>query len=118
MVKRQNLPTRAFGAEPGVPDIPALAGWVAAHRGMRADLLTYRLDQSLAPQRSAGITIPCAGGRFYADRILSCLLGITGVSGKKAVDEIGVQPDAMIEDAGRITAQQKGAWCAIPVPSA
>ncbi len=118
MVKRQNLPTRAFGAEPGVPDIPALAGWVAAHRGMQADLLTYRLDQSLAPQRPAGITLPCAGGRFYADRILSCLLGITGVSGKKAVDEIGVQSGAMVEDAGSITTQQKGAWCAMPAPHA
>ena len=77
MGKRVNLSTRAFGAEPGVPDVITLASWVAEHRGMTADILTYHLDQSLAPQIAAGITMPCAGGRFYADRILSCLLGIT-----------------------------------------
>ena len=115
MVKRVNLPTWAFGAEPGVPDIPALAGWVAEHRGTRADIVTYRLDQALAPQLPAGITQPCSGGRFYANRILSCLPGITD---KKAVDEICVQPGAMIEDACSITAQKKGAWCAMPAPHA
>jgi len=115
MVKRLTLPTRAFGAEPGVPDISALAGWVAEHRGMTADLLTCTLDQSLAPQIPAGISLPCAGGRFYAERILSCLFGIID---KKAVEEIGVQPVAMIEDACIIAAQKKGAWCAMPAPHA
>ncbi|MCX6689210.1 MAG: hypothetical protein NTZ39_05930, partial [Methanoregula sp.] len=96
-------------------DIPALASWVAEHRGTRADILTYKLDQLLAPQLPAGIAMPCAGGKFYTDRILSCLLGITS---KKAVDEIGVQPGAMIEDACTIAAQKKGTWCAMPAPHA
>ena len=34
MTKIVPLPTRAFGAEPGTPDVAALAGWVAEHRGI------------------------------------------------------------------------------------
>jgi len=113
MGKRVNLSTRAFGAEPGVPDVPALAIWVAEHRGMTADILTYHVNQLLAPQLLAGITMPCTGGRFYADRILPCLLGVVD---KKAVDEIWVQTGAVIEDACAMVAQKKGAWCAMPAP--
>lgn len=115
MVKRLPLPTRAFGSEPGVPDIPALASWVAEHRGMTADLLTCRIDQSLAPQLPAGISFPCAGGLFYADRILSCLIGVTG---GKVVDEIGVETGPVIEDAYTLVGQKKGVWCALPAPHA
>ena len=115
MVKRLTLPTRAFGAEPGVPDIPALASWVAEHRGMTADLLTCRIDQSLASQLPAGISFPCAGGKFLRDRILSCLIGVTG---RKAVDEIGIETGAVIEDACAMVGQKKGVWCALPAPHA
>ena len=115
MVKRLTLPTRAFGAEPGVRDIPAIASWVAEHRGMTADIHTCTLDQSLTPQLKAGITMPCAGGKFYADRILSSLIGVTG---KEAVDEIGVQTSAVIEDACALVAEKKGVWCAMPAPHA
>ena len=57
MVKRRNLSTRAFGAEPGIPDVAVLAAWIADHRGTPADIITYLLDQSLAPQLAAGITL-------------------------------------------------------------
>ena len=67
MDKRLKLKTRGFGAETGVPDVVELAAWVADHRGCPADLISYQLDRSLAPQIAAGITIPCAGGKFYAD---------------------------------------------------
>ena len=50
MAKRLKLATRAFGAEPGMPDIVTLAAWIAEHRGTTADIITYLLDQSLAPQ--------------------------------------------------------------------
>ncbi|MDD1693360.1 MAG: hypothetical protein LUQ71_01420, partial [Methanoregula sp.] len=69
MAKRLKLATRAFGAEPGQPDVAALAEWITEHRGRMADIVTYKLDQSLAPQVSTGIVLPCAGGKFYADRI-------------------------------------------------
>jgi len=113
MTKRRTLSTRSFGAEPDVPDIPELAAWVAGHRGKSGDLMSYQLDQSLAPQVSAGITMPCAGGKFYKDRIMACLVGIQG---SKAVDEISVSDTAVIEDAARIVAQKKGVWCAFPSP--
>ena len=113
MAKRLQLATRAFGAEPGVPDVAALAAWIAEHRGITADIVTYLLDQSLAPQLPAGITSPCAGGRFYSTRILECLIG---VDGQKATGEIHLNPHAITEDAAGIVVQKKSAWCALPAP--
>ena len=113
MAKRLKLATRALGAEPGEPDIATLAVWIAQHRGTAADITTYLLDQSLEPQISAGIMVPCAGGRFYKNRIMGCLLG---VDGRKATGEIGLDPHPVSEDAAGIVVQKKGAWCALPAP--
>ncbi len=113
MAKRHMLATRAFGAEPGLPDVAGLAEWIAEHRGREADIITYRLDQSLAPQVSAEIGIPCAGGKFYADRIRQSLAGIRD---NRAVGELHVDAPAIIEDAAGIVVQKKGAWCAVPAP--
>lgn len=113
MIKRRPLQTRGFGAEPGVPDIPELALWVAGNRGNIGDLISYQLNRSLAPQVTAGISIPCAGGKFYRDRILECLGGIQDT---RAVDEISVDDTAAVEDAARIAAQKTGVWCALPAP--
>jgi hypothetical protein len=113
MAKRQNLSTRAFGAEPGLPEVSLLAAWVAGNRGRMADITTYRLDRSLAPQVDAGIQVPCAGGKFYADRIREC---IAGLSGSRATGEIHAETAALAEDAAGIVVQKKGAWCALPAP--
>jgi len=113
MAKRLKLATRALGAEPGMPDIAALAAWIAEHRGTTADIITYLLDRSLEPQVTAGIMAPCAGGRFYGRRIMQCL---RGVDGRKATAEIGFDPQAITEDAAGIVVQKKGAWCALPAP--
>lgn len=113
MGRRINLKTRAFGAEPGVPDVAALAEWIAEHRGVAADLHSYLLEESLAPQCDAGIGMPCAGGRFMKDRILESLIG---VKDGKAVDEMHVDTGPLVNDAYRIIAQHKHAWCAIPAP--
>lgn len=113
MIKRRNLATRAFGAEPGLPDVAGLAEWIAEHRGREADIVTYRLDQSLAPQVTVKIGIPCAGGKFYADRIRQC---IAGIRDNRAVGELHVDTPAIIEDAAGIVVQKKGAWCAVPAP--
>jgi hypothetical protein len=113
MIKRLKLATRAFGAEPGIPELTVLAAWIAGHRGSTADIITYLLDQSLEPQLSAGIIAPCAGGRFYKNRIMQSLLG---VDGRKATGEIDLDSYAIIEDAAGIVVQKKGAWCALPAP--
>ncbi|NMB78507.1 MAG: hypothetical protein GYA23_05370 [Methanomicrobiales archaeon] len=115
MAKRHVLPTRAFGAEPGTPDVSTLAAWIAEHKGRLADIMTWRVDQSLAPQAEASITMPCAGGTFYRDRILSCLQGVTG---RKATGELHVDTPDIIEDAAGIVVRKKGAWCAMPAPHA
>jgi len=113
MAKRLKLATRAFGAEPGMPDIVTLAAWIAEHRGTTADIITYQLDQSLAPQVTAGILAPCAGGLFYKDRIMVSMLG---VDGRKATGEIDLDPHSIREDAAGIVVRKKGAWCAMPAP--
>jgi hypothetical protein len=113
MAKRLKLATRAFGAEPGIPGVAVLAVWIAEHRGTTADMITYLLDQSLEPQVTAGITRSCAGGRFYENRIMQSLLG---VDGRKAIGELGLDPQAISEDAAGIVVQKKGAWCALPAP--
>jgi hypothetical protein len=113
MAKRRPLATRAFGAEPDLPDAAGLAGWIAEHRGMAADIVTYLLDRSLAPQVAAGINTPCAGGKFYGTRIQQCLAGITGTA---AVGELHVDTPAITEDAAGIVVQAKGAWCSLPAP--
>jgi hypothetical protein len=113
MAKRLKLSTRALGAEPGMPDVAALAAWIAEHRGTAADIITYLLDQSLAPQVTAGIMAPCAGGRFYKNRIMQCL---RGVEGRRATGELGLDPHAISEDTAGIVVQKKGAWSALPAP--
>ncbi len=113
MKKRLKLATRAFGAEPGKPDIAVLAAWVAENRKTPADIITFLLDQSLAPQVSAGVLEPCAGGRFYKNRIMGSLLG---VANGKATDETGLDSRAISEDAAKIVIQKKGAWAAMPAP--
>src|SRR5674476_1422693 len=113
MKKRLKLATRAFGAEPVRPDIAVLAEWIAVNRGTTADIITYLLDQSLAPQVSAGILAPCSGGRFYKNRIIASLLG---VKEGKATDEIGLDSRAVSEDAAHIIVHKKGAWFAMPAP--
>jgi hypothetical protein len=113
MVKRRNLPTRAFGAEPGMPDVAVLAAWIADHRGIPADIITYLLDQSLAPQLDAGIISPCAGGRFYKNRIMESL---ACVKEGRVTGEIYLNPHAIIEDAAGIVLRNKGASCTLPAP--
>jgi len=113
MGKRLKLATRALGAEPEKPDIAALSGWIAEHRGRTADITTYLLDRSLAPQIPAEIGMPCAGGKFYADRLLS---SIDGVADKRAIRELHADTPAIIEDAAGIVVQKRRAWCALPAP--
>lgn len=113
MSKRLKLVTRSLGAEPGIPEVGKLAEWVAAHRGTAADLTTYRLLHSLIPQLETGIDLPCAGGKFMADRILECLIGVTG---KKCTGELGVRSDALAGDSYTVAVQKRGCWCALPAP--
>ncbi len=113
MAKLHKLTTRAFGAEPGMPDVAPLSEWIAEHRGTMADLTTFQLSRSLAPQLAAGIGHPCAGGKFCADRIRSSLYGVAGT---RVTEEITVHTEAIIEDAAGIVVQKRNSWCALPAP--
>jgi len=113
MAKRQDLATRGFGGEPGIPEVAELASWIALHRGSSADLTSFLLDASLAPQVEARITHPCAGGMFMQNRFLESL---SGVKDTQVIEEIGVRIDPFSEDAARVVVQNRNAWCALPAP--
>jgi len=117
MAKIVTLPTRAFGAEPGLPDIAALVGWVADHRGTKADLMAYRLDASLTPQLDAGITAPCAGGLFLRERVLGDL---TGLNEERNVvtGEIAFEGTGLAADAAMLSPRKKDLWFSLPAPHA
>jgi hypothetical protein len=69
MRKKIRLNTVSLGSEPDQPDILSLSRFIGTCRGRRADLLTFKLIQSLSAQTEAGITTPGAGGIFYGSRI-------------------------------------------------
>ncbi|HRY76533.1 MAG TPA: hypothetical protein P5217_09650 [Methanoregulaceae archaeon] len=111
--KQRTLRTRAFGAEPGMPDLSSLADWVAERRGSRGDLTTFLLEQSLAPQQEAEVGVPCAGGKFYRNHILESLLG---QDGQAITGEIGVDHGTVIADMADLVAMAKGVSVAMPAP--
>jgi len=112
--KLRTLPVRAFGAEPANPDIPSLADWVAERRGTQGDILSFLLEKSLVPQKEAGVTVPCAGGRFCRERVLASLIGLEG---QAVTGEIGVDPGAYIADTADAGAIVKGVALALPAPN-
>jgi hypothetical protein len=115
MSKIVPLATRALGAEPGIPDRSALAEWIAGHRGTAADLQACRLDLSLAPELSAGITHPCAGGLFCRDRMCESLAGLNA-AGDTVTGDLHADTALLAQDARLLAAQRKDVWCALPAP--
>lgn len=113
MSKRLRLETRSFGAETGVPEVAELSAWIAGHRGKPLDLTRFRILQSLAPQLEHAIDIPCAGGKYLRDRIITSLTGITG---GKATGDIFADTGLLAEDASAVAGERRGTWCALPAP--
>jgi hypothetical protein len=111
MSKKIRIPVRALGSEVENPGIPDLAAWVAAHHGIEADLITFKLEESLRVQE--GVDIPAAGGRFYRSRLTASLIGVDNgvLTGELSADHRDVTADA-----DRIIFLQKGAWSSLPAP--
>jgi hypothetical protein len=105
--------TRALGAEPDAVDTAALADWIADHRGIAADLISYNIDRLLSPQLSAGVPHPCAGGLFMRERVAASLIGVR----EQAVEsELAFDAEALLEDISLIRAKRRDIWCALPSP--
>jgi hypothetical protein len=111
MSRRIRIPVRALGSEIEDPEVADLATWIATHRGIEADLITYKLEASLRGQEE--VDIPAAGGRFYLPRILSSL---TGLANGVLRREPALDPRYITLDAERITSLRNGTWCAFPAP--
>lgn len=104
--------TRSLGSEVNIPDLATLAAWVSGlPTGREADLITYLLETSVLPQIQAGIDQPSAGGRFYAERLLSSLKGIAG---GVVVEEVYADSVEVCQDAITIVRHHPGGWCALP----
>jgi hypothetical protein len=113
MGKRLSFPSRSFGSDAGLPDTSSLIAWVSAHRGQERDLTSFLLEQELSYQWKAGVSIPCAGGKFYFDRWEKAL---TGTVGRRITAELGYDPVLLNRDATQVTSIVKGAWLTIPAP--
>ncbi|WP_342678489.1 hypothetical protein [Methanofollis sp. UBA420] len=111
-MKRIAVRTRSFGAEVGKPAVDELAPWIAERRGIGGDLTAYQIERSFGLQQ--GVDIPCAGGRFYARRVLGCLEGIEGTA---VTGEVGVRAEEAVADVRMLARRQKGLWFALPAPS-
>jgi hypothetical protein len=111
MSRKFRIPVRALGSEAGDPSISSLAAWIGAHRGTEADLITYKLEQSIQVQE--GVDVPSAGGRFYLPRIQASL---NGIENHHLTREPFVETRDCVQDADRILSFRKGAWCCLPAP--
>jgi len=104
--------TRSLGSEVETPDRAVLSEWVSAlPAGREADLVTYKLEASLRPQLEAGIDLPAAGGRFYADRVIPSLQGVTD---RVVQEEVYADPAGVCMDAVTIAGMHRTGWCALP----
>jgi hypothetical protein len=111
MSRKIRIPVRALGSEVEDPELADLSAWVAAHRGMEADLITFKLEESLRGQED--LDIPAAGGRFYMPRLIKAF---SGVDDRVLKREPAVNHREVTADAEWITILRKGAWCALPAP--
>jgi len=111
MARQRSIPVKSFGSEAGVPSVEELTSWVADHRGVESDLITYQLDRSLSDE--GGVDLPCVGGLFYGRRWMESLVGFSeGVLS----DEPGIAPTGVQRDAAQIVARKKGVRFALPAP--
>jgi hypothetical protein len=113
MGKRLSFPIRSFGSDGGIPDPTTLSGWVSERRGREGDLISFLLDQELSSQVTAGVTTPCAGGKFYFERWKNAL---TSVDGRVIIGELGFDSGSVVRDAVEVNEMVKGAWMTIPAP--
>jgi hypothetical protein len=111
MARQRRIPVKSFGSEAGIPSVEELASWVADHRGMESDLVTYQLERSLSDEE--GVDLPCVGGLYYGRRWRESLVGFSGgvLSG-----EPGIAPAEVRRDAAQIVARKKGVRFALPAP--
>jgi hypothetical protein len=111
-MKRIAVRTRSFGAEIRTPAVAELAPWIEERRGIGGDLVAYLVERSFSLQQ--GVDLPCAGGRFYARRVLGCLEGVEGTA---VTGEVGIRGEEAVADVRMLSRRQKGLWFALPAPS-
>jgi hypothetical protein len=106
MGKKIQFPAIALGSEPKMPGIEEITEFITGRLGKETDLVSYHLNRSLQAQKKAGITSPCGGGVYYAQRIVDLL-------GSEISD-----PDlhSIIQDAEEMHALSRVSSMAIPAP--
>ncbi|MCQ8894325.1 MAG: hypothetical protein NQU46_06820 [Methanolinea sp.] len=112
MGKKIVLPTLSLGSEPGHISPARLAEWIGQQRGQWADLTSYHVESCLLPQVEAGITLPCAGGKFYSTRLGEA---IKGLANGRVTGELDLDTQYLGDDAGR--ARRIAPVCRFAVPA-
>ncbi|HOT04137.1 MAG TPA: hypothetical protein PK069_08155 [Methanolinea sp.] len=113
MAKKLILPTISLGSELPIPDTGELAEWVRGQRGRQADLTSFLLEKGLLPQKEAGVGFPCAGGKFYRERMFE---SISGIKEGYITGELGSIPGFVEDDAARVRSISGGCRVALPAP--
>lgn len=111
MKKRRNLPVWSFGGEEPDPDLATLASWVGRQKEVACDLLSFKVETSLADQK--GLDRLAYGGMFYADRLRDSLGGIR--SGFLR-EEPWIRAETLRDDASRAVAFSRKVWAVLPSP--
>ena len=113
MGKRLSFPTRSFGTDPSLPDPMMIPRWISERRGREGDLTSCLLEQGIVLQMKAGLTMACAGGRYYGDRWKAAFTGLTD---QAITGELGVSPQDILRDAEDLARIREDLWISVPAP--
>jgi len=73
MKKKREFKTLSLGSEPDIPEVSLLREFIAAHRGIEADLTTFQMLRSCTAQQNAAIDEIAVGGKFCRSRLEEAL---------------------------------------------
>jgi hypothetical protein len=114
MSKKIKFQTRSLGSEPDPgQEKDELVRWIQSRAGLGGDLARYRFQNPLVFQREAEVDVPCAGGRFYGERLRECLAGIDN---GKIIGELGLDPGLFKKDIVEVVKRPYPLWVAMPGP--
>jgi hypothetical protein len=114
MSKKIKFQTRSLGSEPDLHlEKEELADWIQSRLGRAGDLIRYWFERPLIYQRVAGVDIPCAGGNFYRERLLECLVGIDN---GEIIGELGLDPGLLKTDIEETVKKPDPLWVSMPCP--
>lgn len=114
-MREVSFSVRSLGsAKPVTPSAGELGAWILDHIGRTTDLTGWNLETTLRDQLPA-VTLPAAGGRFYAERITAAFPGILN---QTITADLDLVPDDLTRDSAAARTISRNCWWAVPSPAA